>query len=116
MSKFRILGAAVFVAAGVTLATPASAGTGCNGVVNIFQWGCAPWDNNNGPQYPYFKKKTVRVPAGTPMKTERGQSFALVNGQWAPMVAAGGGNMVAAGGGNMVAAGGGNVVVSLPPN
>src|SRR5690606_27058383 len=30
-------------------AAPAHA-AGCNGVVNIFQWGCAPWDNNNGPQ------------------------------------------------------------------
>ena len=43
---------------------------GCNGVVDQFKWGCAAWDNNNGPQYPHYKKpaKTtapakVRAPA-----------------------------------------------------
>lgn len=33
--------AIAFAAAGV-FATPAFAGTGCNGVVNIFVWGCTP--------------------------------------------------------------------------
>ena len=35
------------------LAAPASA-RGCNGVVNQLVWGCAAWDNNNGPQYPNY--------------------------------------------------------------
>ena len=107
--KRLALFAATAVAA-VGIATPASAGTGCNGVVNIFVWGCAPWDNNNGANFPYYRKKQVAVPAGTPVKQERGTYLALVNGQWAPLVAAGGGNLVAAGGGNLVAAGGGNAV------
>lgn len=28
---------------------------GCNGVVNPAVWGCAPWDNNNGPKFPNYK-------------------------------------------------------------
>lgn len=110
-NKLKFLSAAAVIAAGMSLATPATAG-GCNGVVSILEWGCAPWDNNNGPQYRYYKKATKGVARGTPVKTERGQMYALVNGQWVPYV----GQMVAAGGGNMVAAGGGNITVSLPPN
>lgn len=116
MKTFKALSAAAVIATGLGLATPASAGTGCNGVVNIFQWGCAPWDNNNGPQYPYFKKKTVKVAGGTPAMQKDGRWFAQVNGQWAPIIAAGGGNIVAAGAGNVIAPGGANVVVSLPAN
>ena len=83
-------------------ATPASAGTGCNGIINPFVWGCAPWDNNNGAQYPYFKKKTVQVPASqVKVENKNGVNVALYNGSYYPMVAAGGGNMVAAGGGNV---------------
>jgi hypothetical protein len=46
---------ALGVAMGSTLANvaPASA-RGCNGVVNQFVWGCAAWDNNNGPQFPNY--------------------------------------------------------------
>ena len=44
------------------LAAPAQAGTGCNGVINPLVWGCAPWDNNNGPNFPYYKKSRVQIP------------------------------------------------------
>jgi hypothetical protein len=56
-----ILGLAVggsFLAAG-----PAAAGTGCNGVVSMAEWGCAPWDNNNGPQFPHFKHPAAAAPS-----------------------------------------------------
>lgn len=35
-------------------ATPAWS-NGCNGVVDQLKWGCAIWDNNNGPQYPHYQ-------------------------------------------------------------
>lgn len=102
------------------ISAPAHAGTGCNGVVNIFVWGCAPWDNNNGPQFPYYKKRQVAVqaPAGSKITIKDGHAVVTVNGRNYPVVggasgviAAGGGNVVAAGGGNVVAAGGMNLRV-----
>ncbi|MCP3733065.1 hypothetical protein M9978_21905 [Sphingomonas sp. MG17] len=95
------------------LAAPAYAGTGCNGVVNIFVWGCAPWDNNNGAQYPYFKKRDVamRVPAGSKITIKDGHAFVTIDGRNYPVIG-GASGVVAAGGGNVVAAGGGNVVAS----
>jgi hypothetical protein len=36
---------------------------GCNGVVNQLEWGCAAWDNNNGPDYPHYKKPANAQPA-----------------------------------------------------
>lgn len=40
--------------ASVLAAGPASA-RGCNGVVSQGEWGCAYWDNNNGPQFPHYR-------------------------------------------------------------
>ena len=117
ISKKIVLGLVAATTLGA--AGAASAGTGCNGIVNQFIWGCAFWDNNNGPQYPFYKKKVVNipasasVPAGTLLKV-RGAD--LVDARSGRVVAAGAGNVVAAGAGNVVAAGAGNVVVSLPPN
>lgn len=116
MGKLKIVLAAVAVSMAGGAAAPALA-AGCNGVVNIFKWGCAPWDNNNGPQHPYYVKKTVGIAPGTPVKCERGACLAYVNGAWVPVVLPSGaqlvGNdgasLVAAGGGNLVAAGGGNL-------
>ncbi len=115
----KTVGAAVLLSA-VGISAPAYAGTGCNGVVNIFVWGCAPWDNNNGAQYPYYKKRQVaiRVPQGSKITIKDGHAVVTVNGRNYPViggvsgvVAAGGGNVVAAGGGNVVAAGGMNLRV-----
>jgi hypothetical protein len=73
--------------ASAAFSTPAIAGTGCNGVVNIFVWGCAPWDNNNGSQFPYFRKKVTTLPAqGTQIVTERGVQMALRNGTYYPLI------------------------------
>lgn len=110
-------GIALMGALGV--AAPASA-AGCNGVVNIFVWGCAPWDNNNGPRYPYYKKRqvTVRAPQGSQITVRDGHAVVTINGRNYPVVggangviSAGGGNVVSAGGGNVVSAGGLNLRV-----
>ena len=77
-------------------------GTGCNGVINPFVWYCAPWDNNNGAKYPYFKKKTIQVPAAqSKVETKDGTSIVLYNGNYYPLVASGAGNLVASGAGNL---------------
>ncbi|UZK66674.1 hypothetical protein [Sphingomonas sp. M1-B02] len=77
------------------VATPASAGTGCNGVVNIFLWGCAPWDNNNGPQYPYYRKKVITLPRqGTQIVTKNGVQMALRNGTYYPLIGTDGASMI----------------------
>jgi hypothetical protein len=111
--KYRLrLAAAAAAAAVALLPTPASAGTGCNGVVNILVWGCAPWDNNNGPRFPYYRKKQVdmRAPAGSKITLKDGAAMIEVGGKQYPVV--GGANAVAAGGANAVAAGGANVVAA----
>lgn len=59
----RTVTAIALASAGVVLAIAGpSAAKGCNGYVNQMQWGCAPWDNNNGPQYPHY---TPPAPART---------------------------------------------------
>lgn len=50
---FAVLGVAVGVS---LLAANEASAKGCNGVVNQAVWGCAAWDNNNGPQFPNYKK------------------------------------------------------------
>ncbi len=116
----RLLAIAIACAGTATFASPAYAGTGCNGVVNIFVWGCAPWDNNNGPKYPYYKKQqtSLQAPRGSKITIKDGYAMVNINGRDYPVVngangvvAAGGGNVVAAGGGNVVAAGGMNLQV-----
>jgi hypothetical protein len=39
---------------------------GCNGVVNPSVWGCAPWDNNNGPKFPNYKPKKAAQQVAAP--------------------------------------------------
>lgn len=126
MRKARLKRAAAAAAAlmitGTGGVSPAVAalGTGCNGVVNIFVWGCAPWDNNNGPQFPYFRKRqvTVSAPPGSRITLRDGHAFVTINGTAYPVVggangvvSAGGANVVSAGGGNVVSAGGMNLRV-----
>lgn len=48
--------------------SPASAGTGCNGVISQAEWGCAMWDNNNGPQYPHYKRAGAPGQANAPVQ------------------------------------------------
>ncbi len=82
-------------AAMVALPMPASAGTGCNGVVNWFVWGCAPWDNNNGAQYPYYSKRQVTVPAKRAQIVEQnGARMAVINGQYYPLIGNDGASLI----------------------
>ncbi len=114
MNKARIVLLSTLAAAAAVPMAPAIAG-GCNGVVDIFKWGCAPWDNNNGAKFPYFKKTTVakKVPAGTPYQNKDGNLMVKVDGQWMPVANSAG--VVAAGGLNqpngVIAAGGLNLQV-----
>ncbi len=114
-TNVRLLSLAACAAAASLFSAPAYA-AGCNGVVDIFRWGCAPWDNNNGANYPFYRKVQTSVPSGAQVRVRDSSAEVLINGQWLPVVggtaaivAAGGGNIVAAGGGNIVAAGGGNL-------
>ena len=135
MVKSSVLFAApAVIVAGVLFASLANA-AGCNGVVDQLKWGCAAWDNNNGPQYPHYKKpQTQHAPARVAPAAPSAQAprptiapnagNRLIGNDGAGIVAAGGGNavnksgIVAAGGGNavnksgsgIVAAGGGNAV------
>lgn len=47
---------ALFAATFSLLGSQDANAAGCNGVINPAVWGCAPWDNNNGPKYPNYKK------------------------------------------------------------
>lgn len=96
MRKFGVM--AAVVVASVAVSAPANA-AGCNGVVNPFVWGCAPWDNNNGPNYPYFKKVEVRVPVAQGrvvnenggrfvIDTRSGQKFPLIGNDRSTLVGA----------------------------
>lgn len=96
LRRIVMLGGAAAILS-LAAALPAAA-KGCNGVVNVAVWGCAPWDNNNGPQFPNYRP--ARAPVAPPPAIIRPQ---------AGVIAAGGGNVIAAGGGNVIAAGGGNV-------
>jgi hypothetical protein len=75
-----------FAVAAAFYSTPAAA-AGCNGVVNIFVWGCAPWDNNTGAKFPYYRKKATTIPAkGTQIVTKDGVRMALRNGTYYPLI------------------------------
>ena len=93
------------------LTTNEASAKGCNGVVNQLVWGCAPWDNNNGPQFPNYKKKgEAAKPAAAPQpavaQPQRGISPNASSG----IVSGGAGNIVSGGAGNIVSGGAGNAV------
>jgi hypothetical protein len=96
VTKTTLLAAGVAAAFATAGASPAAA-NGCNGYVNQLQWGCAAWDNNNGPQFPHYQ--AARAPAAQPAPS------AVLGNNPRGLVAAGGGNLVAAGGGNVQAGG-----------
>lgn len=124
--KKSALGLALLtITAGAALlsAGPASA-KGCNGHVNQLEWGCAPWDNNNGPQYPHYKKPEAQPakqaaptvpPPSVASQIKPGSGAPVINGTGSGIVGTNGGNIVAQGGGNVanksgiVAQGGGNL-------
>jgi hypothetical protein len=71
-AKVRIALIVITSTVAIGTSSPAAAG-GCNGVVNIFTWGCAPWDNNNGRNFPYYRKKAASIPVqGTQIVRQNG--------------------------------------------
>lgn len=103
MKTLRLAGTLTLGCLIMTFSGPAYAGTGCNGIINPFVWGCAPWDNNNGPQFPYYQKKPVSIPkAQAKIEIHNGAKMVrdLRNGQLMPFISTNGSTMVAAGGGN----------------
>jgi len=90
--------------------TPANA-RGCNGVVNQFEWGCAYWDNNNGPQFPHYREpaparvvapiKPVIVRRTNPPVVQRNSTSGLVSPGRGILVSQGGGNLISNDGGSL---------------
>ena len=118
-SNLRVLALSAASLAAVGLASPASAGTGCNGIVNWFVWGCAGWDNNKGPKFPYYKVNKIEIPrANASVFNDRGAAFVkdTRTGKVYPIISGGGGNIVAGGAGNIVAGGAGNIVGAISGN
>ena len=109
MTKLAVLAGATLALGAV--ATSASAGTGCNGHIEQQTWGCAAWDNNNGPQFKYWKGAPAAAAQPVAPAT-LAPNAALVNRNGSGLAATGGGNLVATGGGNLVATGGGNLVAT----
>jgi hypothetical protein len=62
----RQIALAVVVVSSIGVYSASAAAAGCNGVVNPAVWGCAPWDNNNGPKFPNYKPKKAPQPAAAP--------------------------------------------------
>jgi hypothetical protein len=112
--NFRTLVLSAASLALVGIASPASA-AGCNGVVNIFVWGCAPWDNNNGKNHPYFRKKAITIPAaGTRIVTEKGVPMALRNGTYYPLIGQDGAGIISSDGAGIVSSDGASIRVWSP--
>ena len=89
------------VPAAVCIYAAPAAAAGCNGVVNPLVWGCAPWDNNNGPNYPYYKKTKITIPKGkAEIINQNGVQMVkdLRTGAVHPLIGQAGGNVIATGG------------------
>ena len=91
--------------ASITAVLPSpSVAKGCNGYVSQFEWGCAPWDNNNGPKFPHYRgpAQQARVqPQVTAIRQDAKpdvRSTRSSNG--ASVINTNGSNIVAQGGGN----------------
>jgi hypothetical protein len=83
---------------------------GCNGVVDQWTWGCAAWDNNNGPQYPHYKApKTAPAPA-RPAPAPQVQRPVIAPNSSAGIVANNGGRVIGQNGAGVVGQNGAGVV------
>lgn len=90
---------------------------GCNGVVDPLKWGCAAWDNNNGPQYPNYKPpakaaKPAVAPAVSAAQPQRppavsNNSNAVVNRNGGKLITNDGGSLITNDGGSLVGNAGG---------
>ncbi|HEY7851494.1 MAG TPA: hypothetical protein VIB82_00865, partial [Caulobacteraceae bacterium] len=74
------------------------------------EWGCAAWDNNNGPQYPHWQaprrqtsqpqRMQIRPNTSAYSGNRSNVSANLINRNGSGVIAAGGGNVIPAGAGN----------------
>lgn len=116
MTIFRNLALVSFATLVCVGGSPANA-AGCNGVVSPSEWGCAPWDNNNGPKFPHYKAPNTNkapAPATPPAVAAQPQRPQVQQNGANQFISTNGGGIVAQGGGNVqggngiVAQGGGN--------
>ena len=74
---------------------PTANALGCNGVVNPLLAGCTRSDNNDGPQFPYYKVNRVSVPGNlAKIEMKDGALMTQVKGKWYPVVSAANGTVV----------------------
>jgi hypothetical protein len=67
----KLIGLSLLAAA--TTFSSAALANGCNGVVSQLEWGCAAWDNNNGPQFPHYNKTgAAQVPSASQVMGNKG--------------------------------------------
>jgi hypothetical protein len=106
MNRIRLATAVAITLGFAAASAPASAGTGCNGVVNQLVWGCAFWDNNNGPNFPYYrnpKTNTINIPKTkeTQIRVIDGQQQVQHNGRWMGVVSTDGASLIATDGSSL---------------
>jgi hypothetical protein len=108
---------ALSISSASILFTDEASAKGCNGVVNQLEWGCAAWDNNNGPKFPHYKKPASAPPAAkvapAPLAVPKAQAIpqASVLGKGSGVIAQGGGNLISPGNKTgVIAQGGGNLI------
>ena len=105
----------------VAVASPASA-RGCNGVVNPLVWGCAPWDNNNGPSFPNYRppasnnegssaSTNIRIPAShaQQFRWSQGNRQFLYQGRWYNLIGNDGGSLIGNDGASLIGNDGGSL-------
>ena len=101
--------------AGTALLTPGiAAAAGCNGVVAPQVWGCAPWDNNNGPQFPNYKPPKTSKPVQPTIRSAPAPQTQLQkvapNTTGGRIIGNNGGNIIGNNGGGIITNNGANVV------
>lgn len=94
--KAKSLRAAAACAFAVAFAFPSAANAlGCNGVVNPLLAGCTRSDNNDGPQFPYYKVNRISVPANLArIEMKDGALMTQLKGKWYPVLSAANGSVV----------------------
>jgi hypothetical protein len=105
--------AAAGLVAGVSFLTANEASAkGCNGVVSPMEWGCAAWDNNNGPEFPHYKKKaSAAKPATAPAQPVVAPPKQVVApNAGAGIISGGAGNAVPKNSSGIISGGAGNAV------
>jgi hypothetical protein len=127
-NMLKIFGLGVLAVGGLVMAAGQAQASGCNGHVNVAEWGCAPWDNNNGPQFPHYQKpghNTYTQPGHNayaappahiqphnppPSVVGRNNGNGLIGHDGGSLIGHDGGSFTNSNGAGTIAQGGGNVV------